>query len=344
MKTILTNSALGVFLLITLLIGIFINGLRPISAPQLIQIPTSVDIQKGAGFNEITNLLISKGLIRSGLTFKLYAIFSGKAGYLKSGRYAFNSPISIPSLIKILGEGPAEISAVIFPGMTLKEIDERLASLGVIDRWDLINYNLAKGFNNLEADYFFVKKAISLEGYLLPDTYRFYPNSDAETTVKKILNNFKEKVLPLVQETGRAIDKNDKMPKILILASYLEKEVIDASEREIVAGIFEKRLKVGMPLQIDATIIYAKCLGEFLNCPALKKSDYAIDSPYNTYRYFGLTPTPIANPSLESIKAVLNKKSSSYWYYLSDPKTKKTIFSEDFNEHNRNSAKYLLNK
>ncbi len=344
MKTILTNSALGVFLLIMLLIGIFVNGLSPGSAPQLIQIPTSVDIQKGTGLNEITNLLISKGLIRSGLIFKLYAIFSGEAKHLKSGRYVFYSPVSIPSLIKTLGEGPAEISAVIFPGMTLKEIDERLASLGVIDSGDLMNYNSTKGFNNLEADYFFVKKAVSLEGYLLPDTYRFYPNSDIKIIVKKILNNFKEKVLPLFQETSRTIDKNDKMPRILILASYLEKEVIDDDERKIVAGIFEKRLKAGMPLQIDATVIYAKCLGEFLNCPALKKSDYAIDSPYNTYRYSGLTPTPIANPSLESIKAVLNKKSSPYWYYLSDPKTKKTIFSEDFNEHNRNVAKYLLNK
>ena len=162
--------------------------------------------------------------------------------------------------------------------------------------------------------------------------------------VEKILNNFKIKVLPLIQETSRAIDKNDKMPRILILASYLEKEVIDDNDREIVAGIFEKRLKAGMPLQIDATVIYAKCFGKFLNCPALQKSDYAIDSPYNTYRYSGLTPTSVANPSVESIKAVLNKKSSPYWYYLSDPKTKKTIFSEDFNEHNRNRAKYLLNK
>lgn len=344
MKVILTNSALGVFLLIALLIGVFIGELRPSFIPQTLQTPINIDIPKGAGFNEITNFLVSGGLIRSRLAFKLYAIFSGQAEHLKSGRYAFNSPLSIPSLIKILVKGPAEISAVIFPGMTLKEIDERLASLGVIDGEDLINYNLAKGFSNSEADYFFVKEAISLEGYLLPDTYRFYPGSDIEITVKKILNNFKIKALPLIQETGGAIDKNGKMPRILTLASYLEKEVIDDDEREIVAGIFEKRLKAGMPLQIDATVIYAKCLGEFLNCPALQKNDYTIDSLYNTYRYPGLTPTPIANPSLESIKAVLNKKSSSYWYYLSDPKTKKTIFSEDFNEHNRNRAKHLLNK
>ena len=168
MKTILTNSALGVFLLIMLLIGIFIGELRPVS--KLIQIPTSVDITKGVGFNEIANLLISKGLIRSRLAFKLYAIFSGKARNLKSGRYAFYSPVSIPLLTKTLEEGPVEISAMIFPGMTLKEIDERLASLGVIDSGDLINYNLAKGFSNLGADYFFVKKAVSLEGYLSPDT------------------------------------------------------------------------------------------------------------------------------------------------------------------------------
>ena len=109
----------------------------------------------------------------------------------------------------------------------------------------------------------------------------------------------------------------------MIIASMLEKEIPDDGEREIAAGILEKRLKNKMPLQIDATIIYLKCGGRFLNCAPLQKSDYKIDSPYNTYIYQGLPPAPISNPSLRAILAAIRGKDSSYWYYLSDPKTKR---------------------
>jgi UPF0755 protein len=109
-----------------------------------------------------------------------------------------------------------------------------------------------------------------------------------------------------------------------------------------VAGIIEKRLKIGMPVQIDATILYNKCSGRFSGCSLLVKSDFKKDSPYNTYTRLGLTP-PISNPSLDAIKAAIEKKDSGYWFYLSDPKTKKTIFSENLEKHNINRAKYLLN-
>jgi UPF0755 protein len=124
----------------------------------------------------------------------------------------------------------------------------------------------------------------------------------------------------------------------------LEKEVPDFEEQKIAAGIFLKRMDVGMALQADATVIYAKCSGKFAGCASLTRLDFKIDSPYNTYFYAGLPPAPISNPSAKTIEAASKAEKSDYWYYLSDPETQKTIFSKTLEEHNDNRASYLLKK
>lgn len=284
-----------------------------------------LDIKSGMSFNEITEAVARANLINSKSVFKIYSVLTGRAHRFKSGRYIFNGDdsIAVGDLTKILAIGPLEIETTIFPGMTLKEADERLSKLGIIEKGALESRN-------------------NLEGFLFPDTYRFYPNFDAEIVIKKILENFKNKTkLDLSVDRGLTFfGGNDNLYKLLIIASLLEKEISNVEEQKVVAGIIEKRLKVGMPLQIDAAVIYAKCR-EFINCPALKKEDYLIDSKYNTYRYAGLPPTPISNPGLQAILSANNKKDSGYWYYLSDPKTKKTIFSKNLEEHNKNRKKYL---
>jgi UPF0755 protein len=274
------------------------------------------EISKGTSFNEIAKKLKSEGIIRSKLIFQIYSFIAGKAFKFKPGRYALASNISISELTDILVNGPQEIPAVIFPGMTVSEIDEKLSALKIINSGELINSNR------------------SLEGYLFPDTYHFYAGSDINSVIHRFLENFNSKALPFFNNNVNILDT-------LILASLLEKEIPDYEEKRIAAGILLKRLKIGMPLQVDATLVYAKCAG-FLNCPRLTEADYKIDSAYNTYLYFGLPKGPISNPGLESIKAVLNYKKTEYLYYLSDPETKKTIFSKTLDEHNKNRAKYLL--
>lgn len=282
-----------------------------------------LDIKGGMSFNEIAEAVVRRDLINSKSIFKIYSILTGRAHQFKSGRYIFNGAVSVGDLTKVLASGPLEVEATIFPGMTLKEIDERLSKLGIIEKGALSSQN-------------------NLEGFLFPDTYRFYPNFDSKAAIGKILENFKNKTEPAlgVIKDLTFFEGNDNLYKLLIIASLLEKEIPNAEEQRIAAGIIEKRLKTGMPLQIDATVIYAKCQ-EFLNCPALKKEDYLIDSKYNTYRYMGLPPAPIGNPGLQAILSASNKKDSDYWYYLSDPKTKKTIFSKTLEEHNNNRKKYL---
>ncbi|MBI4993364.1 endolytic transglycosylase MltG [Candidatus Wolfebacteria bacterium] len=325
-----------IFVIIALVAGvsfsIFLKNLY--SDAKISNYPIFFEISYGMGLNEITDILYSSKLIRSKIVFKIYVMVIGAANKLQAGSYETETPISIPNLVDILKSGPQEIEAVIFPGMTLKEIDDRFSELKIIKQGSLIYY---QGFDKLKNKYQFLESAKNLEGYLFPDTYRFYKNSNADFVIDKILSNFKSKIDSLIfQNSG--ID----LKKILIIASMLEKEAPGYEDRRLIAGIMEKRLKVGMPLQIDASVIYAKCSGRFIGCPALEGIDFKFDSEYNTYYYKRLTPTPIGNPDLEAIKASIEKKDSRYWYYLSDPKTKKTIFSVDLDEHNKNRAKYLL--
>ena len=129
----------------------------------------------------------------------------------------------------------------------------------------------------------------------------------------------------------------------MILASFLEREVREFDDRQIVAGILLKRLRVGIPLQVDATISYAKCGGALRSCEEIivTRNDLALASPYNTYQRLGWTPTPIANPGEAAIKAAVTPRSSPYFYYLSAKETKETVFSKTLEEHNLNRAKYL---
>ncbi|MEE8131657.1 MAG: endolytic transglycosylase MltG [Candidatus Paceibacterota bacterium] len=348
-----TISIISSCIIIGIIAAIFIYQLQPPariatqsvaggpsqSTNQLINQQTKVilDIPQKLSFAEITEKLSQSGLIRSKKVFKIYSLITGRAHRFKPGKYFFppagEAGLSTPELTKILVAGPAEIPIIIYPGMTLKEIDERLTNSGIIQKNELINFNRDK-FDNLKTRYSFLEGAKSLEGFLLPDTYYFFPVTEPDLTIQKILGNFKLKALPF-------FDNNANILKTLILASLLEKEIPDNNERQVAAGILEKRLSVGMALQVDATIVYIKCEGRFSNCPTLLKEDYKIDSPYNTYLEPGLPPTPISNPSLEAIKSAIEPIKTDYWYYLSDPETKRTIFSKTLEEHNKNKVKYL---
>jgi UPF0755 protein len=128
-----------------------------------------------------------------------------------------------------------------------------------------------------------------------------------------------------------------------VLASLVEREVPLAEDQRRVAGILEKRLAVGMPLQVDATICHIKKIraGSSVGCYPLSPLDFAVDSPYNTYLHMGLPPQPIGNPGIQAIMAVLDPLPSRYWYYLSDPATGKTVWSETLDEQEANRVKYL---
>jgi UPF0755 protein len=143
----------------------------------------------------------------------------------------------------------------------------------------------------------------------------------------------------LTQQELLNINNSHSFYENIIIASLLEKEVLTEIDKRMVADILWRRIEAGMPLQVDATICYAQNQS-FIDCQLTEKA-FKIDSPYNTYLYKGLPPTPICNPGLESIKAALNPLLNQSWYYLTDRKTGKTIYSQTFEEHKAAKAKYL---
>ncbi len=294
-------------------------------------------VSRGEGFSEVAGRLEGAGLVRSGAGFALYAVLRGAAHRIQAGEYRIERGTGLSDLLSLFTLGPPDIVVVVREGETARDIDEALSRAGVTAPGE------------------FYSRAAILEGFLFPDTYRFAPHSSPEAVIGKFLDNFKRKIgvsvdLQTLEALARARNRSSLVgidPRLVelyttvIVASLVEKEVPSSEERPVVAGILLKRLKRGMPLQVDASVIYAKCEGTFYNCPPLVIADFKINSPYNTYQRAGLPKGPIANPGKDAIDAATNPVSSPYWYYLSDPETEKTIFSRTLEEHAENKRLYL---
>lgn len=323
-------TILGGALVLILAIAYFFYGLQPSFAVGEVEFK----ISKGDSFKEISGRLSRTELIRSLSVFKIYAVLSGQAQKFKPGIYKLSGTMSVPQIVAaITHPGKNEVSVTIPEGSTLKDIDDILSAAGVIEKGALVDYPLKKVAMNFP---FLSGVDSSLEGFLFPDTYRFELNSPVEEVLNRLLQTFQAKAWGLLSGNKNWYD-------LLILASYLEREVQEFDDRRIVAGILLKRLRAGIPLQVDATISYAKCGGALRGCEDImvSRSDLALASPYNTYQRLGWTPTPIANPGLAAMKAAVTPKASPYFYYLSAKKTKETVFSKTLEEHNLNRAKYL---
>ena len=325
--------SMGVLLFVILIVAYFFYGLQSNAAVAADMKAVQFRIVKGDGVKAISAKLSEQSLIKSINVFKFYSLLSGKAQKFQPGIYELSSNMSVPQLVNILtSSGKNEVTVALQEGMTLKDFDKILSQAGVTEENALINYPIKK----LADNYQFLSKAVSLEGFLFPDTYRFRFDSSADEVVGRLLDNFQAKAWPILAGKNNWYDT-------LIMASFLEREVPDFDDRRIVAGILMNRLKKGMPLQIDATISYAKCNGAFKDCSevAITRKDLNFPSVYNTYERLGWTPTPISNPGQAAIKAAVTPQGTSYWYYLSEAKTKETIFSKTLEEHNRNRAKFL---
>ena len=270
-------------------------------------------IEKGQNLFQIAENLEKEDLIKDKFWFDFYVLITGNQRKLQSGHYLFNPSMSITEIVKKIISGEvAKIEVTIPEGFTIKQIEERL------------NLKLP------ETD---------LEGFLFPDTYQFLYGVSAEEVVKKMLDNFDKKLAPYQNEiSGSGLT----IFQVITMASLLEKEVKTKEEKEIVSGIFWKRIKEGRPLDSCATIAYILGGGNWTFEEMRKEiaKGKEIDSPYNTYKYLGLPAGPICNPGLESILAALYPKNSEYWYYFSTPEGE-TIFSRTLEEHNIAQAKYL---
>lgn len=290
-----------------------------------------VNIPKGTSIRGVAALLSEKRLIYSALAFEGLARW--KKIRPKAGEYVLSPSMSPETILVQLASGRVILYPVTIPeGLTLKEISYILQSKGLIRPEDFFRAasdpNLLKKFNI---------EAMTAEGYLFPETYQFRKGVTAREIVVNMLSMYQKKVLPLLEENGGETWMS--LHQVTTLASLIEKETSVPEERALVSAVFHNRLDRGMRLQTDPTVIYA--LPHFDG--NIRKADLEIDSPYNTYRYSGLPPGPIANVGLGSMLAALKPARVDFLYFVS--KNNGTHhFSSDLEGHQKAVQKYQLNK
>ncbi len=294
------------------------------------------EIKKGEGVRLITDNLVAQGFLEKPFWFKVYVAASGNKTKFVDGVYDLKTSMSIKELIVALTNAQnsnKEINITLLEGWTGEQMDDYLAKQNLIQPGDFLDY----GNKYSEKTFLFLidrPKKASLEGYLYPDTYRIYEQTSVAVIVDKMLANFDNKLTDEFRKEAKKQGRS--IFEVVTLASIVEREMFGYENRRKVADIFLKRLKIGMALQSDATVNYVTQKGQ----AAPSSEDIKVDNPYNTYKYPGLPPGPISNPSIESIKAVLYPEDTEYWYFLNTPDGD-IIFSENYDEHVLNKQKYL---
>ena len=288
-----------------------------------------ITIPKGASSNKIITILEEHRLMREPTWFKLLLKYKGKEGDLKAGEILIDPRWTVHQLIDALVEGKQVAYPVtIIAGETFAQTVAKLASIEKLKQSTPL------------ADFAQLKKELGiethLEGMLLPETYLFTAYTTAESVLKRAHAEL-EKVLAEAWKNRQANLPLKSKYEALILASIVEKETGVAHERPIIAGVFINRLRKGMRLQTDPTVIYG--MGDKFD-GNIRKKDLQTYTPYNTYRISGLPPTPISLASRESIEAVLNPATTTALYFVAKGNGEHT-FSNTLVEHNRAVQQYL---
>lgn len=298
------------------------------------------EIKKGEDAKSVIDNLKEAGLVRNKFIVRTYIVLTGIHKEIRPGLYSVAGTYSVKQIFDDFVKG-AGVKVRIFEGWTTNEIAQALKDKEIIEN-PIEFLRLAKNFDNSNSQYSFLPKdkKIDLEGYLFPDTYKLERLSSAEV-IERMLDNFDTKVYSLLENKPY-----DELRNILIMASFLEREVKSAEDMKLVSGILWKRFESEIPLQVDATLVYIKCFSmnrsedDKTNCRILTNGDRKLDSLYNTYLNKGLPPGPISNPGLKAIAAAISPLESPYWYYLSAKDDGRTIFARTLEEHNLNRAVY----
>jgi UPF0755 protein len=279
-----------------------------------------VYIKKGSSLKEIAGILEEKDIIPDKHFFYYYSRFKGKP--LKSGFYVFKGNYTIPEIWEILVKGKEHlIRFTIIPGDNLFDISKKVRKTFNIEEHRFLSFVFDK--ENLKR---YNLTGYSFEGYLPPETYTLRKNISLRELIDILISHFKKNYMPLLKQS-----KEFSPYQLMIISSMVEKETALKSEKPVIAGVIINRLKRGMLLQIDPTTIYAlKLAGKWKG--KLTKKNIHFNSPFNTYVYKGLPPSPICSFSLDTLKSTLNYKKTEFLYYLSKD-GKKHIFSRTYREH-----------
>ena len=293
-------------------------------------------IKRGTSFGKIAETLRQEGLIRSERSFLLLATLLGKRTGIKAGEYELSASMAPLEILDHLVKGQVKRHLVTIPeGFTAVQIAQLLDDLKIVDKESFLQKvespSLIAGLGLADL------ATSTLEGCLFPDTYHFIREMEPEEIIRMMVNQFK-KVFLSPETLERSSHLGITLREAVILASIIEKETSLAAEKPLISAVFHNRLRRKMPLQSDPTVIYGtKDFDGNLTRALLLKP-----TPYNTYLFPGLPPTPICNPGKESLFAALNPASVAYLYFVSR-NDGSHLFSADLQDHNAAVWKYQKN-
>ena len=282
-----------------------------VDTPLKIKDEEIIEVAEGDSFYGVLNKLSEEDKIKNEFLVKLYLKIRGIKPEVLAGTYKLDNSMTLDEIITLLSNDSTigKIYITIPEGYTIDDIATELEENNIRSSEDFINsvknYDLPAYVSNNP------NKRYNLEGFLFPDTYSFNENENADFVVKTMINRFEEVWQELVQSLNLSI-ADDEIEKIVNVASIIEKEAVVDSERSLISSVIYNRIAIEMPLQIDATVIYS--YGYHIE--KMYEKHLEIDSPYNTYMYYGLPIGPISNPGRASLMAALKPEKTDYLYYL----------------------------
>jgi len=324
------GSGAAGFLLILLLVVVLAGGAAGwlIFTPYGPETETFVDVVPGSSATRIGRQLEAAGVVRSRYAFDLVRWM--RHGTLHAGMYRFDHPAPVAEVYGRIARGDVFTIALTVPeGANIFEIAARVQEAKLGTRQDFLDAAMSQ--TELVAD--LDPSAKSLEGYLFPDTYRFSPKVTAKELVGAMVKRFR------VVATQLGLGEN--VHHVVTIASLVERETAVNAERPLVASVFENRLARNMPLNTDPAVIYGLEVTGYWR-GAIHQSDLTRDTPYNTYLHTGLTPGPVCNPGIPSLRAAIDPPKTNYLYFVAAGTNAQghSLFAETLDEHNRNVANY----
>ncbi len=331
----------GIILLCIILVGAFDYYARTYTTSNKTDKEFTIGGEQSQGGRDslfdVGENLEKENIIDSKYIFYYYAWRNQLRGKILAGNYNLASKSSLAEITRLFTKGeiieekPEEVSVTFREGETLDEYALEIQAKGLPHQEFLeIAQNPPQ---EILDQYSFLRKGQSLEGFLFPETHFFLPEATATDIIKRYLDEFDKQVSQSMRDNISAKGKN--LYDVITLASIVEGEVTEGIDKGIVAGIFQNRLDIDMPLQTDASIDYIKGEAEIKHT----LEDLEIDSPYNTYLYPGLPPGPINSPSLDSIIAAMDPSETEFFFFLNSNKEEnrgETIFAETFEQHVQN--------
>lgn len=293
----------------------------------------TVEIPRGSSFAATVDILEEAGLIRCRQSFYLLALLMDAPKHIKPGEYDLGSSMTPVAVLDKLVQGKVKGYFIFIPeGFTLSRIATRLENAGLADRETFISLASSSSFLSslgIEEE--------SAEGYLFPDTYKFDKSMGEEGIIRFMVKQFRKGITPEMLE--RADELHLTLDEVVTLASIIEKEGGPQEERSMISAVFHNRLKIGMRLQSDPTVIYG--IEDFDG--NLRRSDLREKTAYNTYMMKGLPPGPICNPGMEAIDAALYPASVDFLYFVSKNNGSHQ-FSSNLKDHNQAVLKYQIKR